>query len=264
MNAQEVYNSKLIVDMVCDRLVKQSFDYGMIPHDPSVDDIREAVEMQSLLTDEEWESVYDKVMLWQDANDNKEKSITQIVLGRFRKFPTTTQVERVFGERVAMTYKESLENLENETSLWSSIEPLIHYSRWKKTDMDAAIKVITNVLQCKSVDEMKVAYINLKSEINQRRKHLSKLSSEVLSRRREFVRKMGIWFPINRDLPRWKSDPRTTDRYDLMIKRIGQVKKKMLLTRSILQYVPKRRLNTKSCIDLDSNILNMERYLNSD
>ena len=107
---------RMVVDLLCARMLRPDFDSGALERDPQLDTLKEGYRqsmVDRLITDEEWEDACQMVYGWQDDESSKEVSVLQTVLEKFRRFPTVNRVQSYFGDSRAEEYRAALETLEN-------------------------------------------------------------------------------------------------------------------------------------------------------
>ena len=132
--------SRALVDVVCNRVVKPDYDIGALPYRPSAQDLTDyylgtsdpsaanasACEefARRIMGPREWEELSQRVLMWQDASDTKAdgcntKAVLAKVLGKMRHFPTVERVMDLLGEGAAEQYKMALEAIENNPSAFA-------------------------------------------------------------------------------------------------------------------------------------------------
>jgi hypothetical protein len=253
-----------IVDLLCQRLLKPDYDAGTLMRDPQIDSLKDMYRetaVDRLVTDEDWEEACQMVYMWQDQENGQELSAYQRTLAKFKRFPTIDRVRASFGDERAEAYKAALETIENEGS--ASFPDERYSSPWRKFDCDAAVSAVTDVIAPNLNDEqaMSEALATLLGELRARRRERVVMDKATLVNRKKVARSLGIWFPMGKDLDIWRSDPRTSKFMPLLEPLMNEVIKRMRLVRSYLQYIPRRRLSTRACIDLPKNIKRMQVYL---
>jgi len=254
-----------IVGLLCSRLLKPDYDAGVLIRDPQIDSLKDMYRgdaVDRLITDEDWEDACQMVYTWQDQENTQGLSAYQRTLAKFRRFPTIDRVRASFGDERAEAYRAALEAIENDTS--SSSFPDERYSSpWRKFDCDAAVSAVTNVIAPNINDDqaMSDALSVLLGELRARRRERTVMDKATLASRKKVARSLGIWFPMGKDLDIWREDPRTSKYMDTLEPLMNEVMKRMRLVRSYLQYIPRRRLSTRACVDLPKNIKRMQVYL---
>jgi hypothetical protein len=108
---------------------------------------------------------------------------------------------------------------------------------------------------------MATTYRQFLCELRARRRERSNITSAEFGKRKAVVRSLGIWFPITKDIETWRTDPRTCGIMPEFLDVMGQVINRMRLVRSFLQHIPRRRLSTRACADLPTNLQRMKVYL---
>lgn len=256
-------DKRAIVEVLCRRIFKADFNSGRLPRDPQIDDMKQMYRetaVDTFVTEEEWEEICQTIFAWQDEDDTRDEPALQKILKRFRRFPTIDKVRTSLGNDRAEQYRASLEHIED-----AAIEfPNERYSSpWRKFDLDAAVSIVCDVLAPNANDEqaMSEALANVLSELRARRRERTVMDKASLTRRKAVARSMGIWFPIAKDLHKWRADARTREHMPQLELLMEEVVKRMRLVRSYLQYIPRRRLSARACVDLPMNIERMKAYL---
>jgi hypothetical protein len=218
------------------------------------------IAVDRFVTDEEWEEICQHLYAWQDEEESREEPVLQKILKRFKRFPTIEKVRNSLGDEKAEEYRAALEKIEN-----AGIEfPDERYtSPWRKFDLDTATSIVCDVISPNIDDEesMREALNVIMLEIRARRRERTVMDRASLAKRKSVARNTGIWFPINKDINRWRIDPRTKDYMPQVELLMEEVIKRMRLVRSYLQYIPRKRLSTRACADLPMNIERMKAYL---
>lgn len=253
-----------VVNLLCQRLLKPDYDAGTLVRDPQIDTLKEMYResaVDRLITDEDWEEACQMVYAWQDQENTQGMSAIQRTLAKFKRFPTIDRVRASFGDERAEAYRAALEMIENDSSV--SFPDERYSSPWRKFDCDAAVSAVTNVIAPNLNDEqgMSDALAVLLGELRARRRERTVMDKATLTSRKKVARSLGIWFPMAKDLDIWREDPRTGKYMYLLEPLMSEVMKRMRLVRSYLQYIPRRRLSTRACVDLPKNIRRMQVYL---
>ena len=261
--------SRFIVELMCKRLVKTDFQSGDLPRDPQTHVLKDYYKqrlVEELLTAEEWEEICQRVLSWQEMEQQQNKPILSRILSRFGRFPPVSRVDEVLGPERALAYKSALEAIENDGNTFGQFPAEMYAYPWRKFDMDAAVSVVTNVIAPNIGDEinMTASYQQLICEFRARRRERSSITALEFGKRKSAVRSLGIWFPIPRDIDAWKNDPRTHMLMPEFIETMNQVVGRMRMVRSFLQHIPRRRLSTRACTDLPANLRRMKSYLKGD
>jgi hypothetical protein len=257
---------RFIADMLCKRVVRADFQTGELPHTPDPGALMEFYK-QRLSTDfvkeDEWDEVCQRVLTWQEIEEQQGRPVLSRILNRFTKYPPTDRVKEVLGEERASSYRVGLETIECDPSISSQFPNERVSYPWRKFDMDAAVSVVTNVIAPNIGDEvgMTSAYQQLVCELRARRRERMNITAAEFGKRKIVVRALGIWFPITKDLDAWKTDPRTASIMPEFLQVMSQVVERMKLVRSYLQHIPRRRLSTRACQDLPANLERMKAYL---
>lgn len=266
--------SRAVVDIVCNRVLRKHFDSGMLPVDVQPDALREwccgtgdaaLAFATALVADDEWTMVCDRVAAWQDVARDVSKPVLQRVFARFSRFPSLERVSESLGEDRAVAYLAALETIENDPALSAEFPSERASYAWRKFDLDAAVSVAIDVLAAHVGDEaaMSEAYTQLVLELRARRREKATVAQHAGDRdkRKAIVRSLGIWFPLPKDADIWRSDPRTAPRMSEFEALVARVSDRMKLVRSFLQHVPRRKLSNRTVKDLDANIERLRAYL---
>lgn len=257
---------RFLTDLLCKRLVRSDFQSGDLPRDPQVHTIKAYYRdrlADELITDEEWEDVCSRVVSWQEQEEEQAKPILSRILSRFNRFPPIARVAEILGPQRAAVYRAALETIENDMATYSQFPSDFSSYPWRKFDMDAAVSVVAAVIAPHIGDEagMAAIYHQFVCELRARRRERSNITSAEFVKRKSVVRALGIWFPITKDIDKWKSDPRTCKIMPEFLSVMAQVVDRMRLVRSFLQHIPRRRLSTRACADLPTNLNRMKVYL---
>jgi hypothetical protein len=251
-------NSCMLIEIIRDRVLIDKYKNGLITADLDISELKKIIG-NDFVYDEEWEELYQIVSNWHDIDSQKEKNIMDVIFDRFYRFPTIERVTTVLGEHKGEIYKIALETIEsNDIIINLSAYP------WRKFDMDTAANVIIDVISPNIGNDvsMRMAFNRLVSEIKARRREKTRLLACNSMEKKKVVKDMGIWFPISKDIDRWKSDPRTKDLMPDFITLMDSVIKRMRIVRSYLQHIPRRRISNKACQDIRNNMERMKKYLN--
>ena len=257
---------RFIADLMCKRVVHADFQTGELPRNPEINGLMDFYKDRlatDFIKDEEWEELCQRIVTWQEMEEQQSRPVMSRILSRFTKYPTFDRVREVLGEDRAAAYLEGLEIIESHENTASQFpNERISYP-WRKFDMDAAVSVVTNVIAPNIDDEinMTAAYEQLVCELRARRRERMNITGSEFSKRKVVVRALGIWFPITKDLAAWCNDPRTSMIMPTFLKVMAQVVERMKLVRSYLQHIPRRRLSTRACQDLPANLDRMKAYL---
>lgn len=259
----EADNKRSMVDVLVQRVFRPDFEKGDILRDPDIDGLKSKYRENAVdrfLTDDEWEDICQHIYAWQDEEESREEPVYLKILKRFKRFPTIEKVRSSFGDEKAEEYRAALERIE-DTGLSFPDEKFA--SPWRKFDLDTAICVVCDVIAPNINDEesMREALNRIMMEIRARRRERSVMDRASLAKRKSVARSIGIWFPINKDILKWRIDPRTKDYMPQVEALMEEVIKRMRLVRSYLQYIPRKRLSTRACADLPMNIERMKAYL---
>lgn len=257
---------RLMTELLCSRIVRADFQTGELPRTPDpntlMDFYRERLSTD-FIKEDEWEEVCQRVITWQEMEEQQSRPVISRILSRFTKYPPIDRVKEVLGEERAASYKAALETIECEPTISSQFPSDRVSYPWRKFDMDAAVSVVINVIAPNIGDEvgMTSAYQQLVGEVRARRRERMNITAAEFGKRKIVVRALGIWFPITKDLDAWKKDPRTAAIMPDFLHVMCQVIERMKMVRSYLQHIPRRRLSTRACQDLPANLERMKAYL---
>lgn len=257
-------DKRAVVELLCSRLLKPDYDAGVLPRDPQIDSLKEIYResiADRLVVDEEWEEACQVVYSWQDRENTQGLSALQRVLQKFKRFPTVDRVRLSFGDERAEAYRAALETIESAGLAEFPDERF--GSPWRKFDCDAAVSAVVNVVAPNVSDEeaMSDALGELMGELRARRRERCAMDKTALANRKRIARSLGIWFPIAKEIDSWRGDPRTEKYMPVLEPLMNDVMRRMRLVRSYLQYIPRKRLSARACVDLPKNIERMRAYL---
>ena len=265
-SSSQADEKRILTDLLCKRVVRGDFQTGELPRTPDAAALVDFYKHR-LATDffkeEEWEEVCQRVITWQEMEEQQAKPVITRILNRFTKYPPVERVREVLGDDRAETYKAALETIETDATISSQFPNERVSYPWRKFDMDAAVSVATNVISQNLGDEVGMcsAYQQLVGELRARRRERMSITAAEFGKRKLVVRALGIWVPITKDIDAWKRDPRTSTVMPEFLAVMAQVIERMKLVRSYLQHIPRRRLSTRACQDLPANLERMNAYL---
>lgn len=253
---------RTMADVVCRKAVREDYESGYIPRDVGTDELKEIYRndaVDRIISDDVWEEIRQRIEAWKEQDEETNMPVIVRLLKRFPRFPTVARVEEMFGMERASEYRNGLEVTENLPNFPTDR----HAYPWRKFEMDAAVSAVVKVVAPHINDEagMSDALTKLVGELRARRRERSSMDTAELNRRKNIARSLGIWFPMAKDLPAWRSDPRTQHRMKEFLAAMSEVTKRMRLVRSYLQYIPRRRLSARACADMHNNIERMKAYL---
>lgn len=259
----EVYS--IISQELCNRIVKNVYNQGLLPKNPSPQDIKSIVAPNlatDFIKDAEWDITCQMVQSWQDADDFKNRQTIDIISARFKHLPTIVKVDAVFGEDVKLTYEKAIQQIENYPQLFSKFQQT--GGVWRKFDMITRIRLLNNVIipnLDKSDAEMRESYIAFNAELRARSKERSIIPESSIAERKLRAKNLGIWFPFKKEYEKWHTNSSTKykmKRFDDLRTRTWE---RMKECRNILQFIPRKRLTPRSCADMEKNMIRMEHYL---
>ena len=257
---------RLLVDLICRKVVRKDYESGALPRDPNVDTMRDMYKDRAvwdIIGEDAWEETVQRVLTWQDQEDKRSDPAINRVMARFTRFPTVDRVEGVFDAKRAEEYRTALEAIENDPDARRTFPDERFAYPWRRFDMDAAVSAVVFVIAPNLGDDgsMDEALSHLVGELRARRRERSSMDTAELCKRKVVARSLGIWFPMTKDMSAWNSDPRTAPYMAEFTSIMNKVTMRMRLVRSYLQYVPRRRLSARACADLSQNIMRMKTYL---
>ena len=257
---------RLLADLLCTRIVRQDYQSGELPRDIEPNALIEFYKNKlatEFVNQDEWEEVCQRVLTWQEMEEQHSRPIVERILFRFSKFPPVERVSEVLGPQKSSAYRAALEQIETDAALYSQFPSERTSYPWRKFDMDAVVSVVTDVIAPNIGDEigMTSAFQQLIGELRARRRERMSISAAEFSKRKLVVRALGIWFPITKDIEAWRQDPRTASIMPEFLAVMNRVVDRMKLVRSYLQHIPRRRLSTRACQDLPANLDRMKAYL---
>jgi len=256
---------KWLTTEICNKIMKPEYDLGMITQEPRPDEIKQAYSSKVgdlIIPDEVWGLVCDEIDGWRYKDESRFMPLRTVIFQKYTRFPTVEKVITTFGEARGAKYKAALETLE-DCHEYNSIH--ISQQTWRKLDIYTAVCIITDVLGPNIDNDIALerAYVSLLQEIKHIKKEKSLMLSSTKKERKSIVRKMGMWFPATKDLHIWRNDPRTAPYAEELIALALATSKKMKLRHSLLQYVPRRHVSTRTCKDLQNNMQRMRSYIES-
>jgi hypothetical protein len=271
---KEADESRMLVDVCCRRIVRPDFDAGYIPGRPSQEDLVKGYDPSSfarrLLTDTEWEDILQRVHTWQDEIDAScvsqgARSVATFnkIMGKISRFPTVEKVRALVGEEAAEQYQEALEEMEKDPTSFATFPSERSSGGWNKQSAERAVALVTDVLvpHVHDPEAMIAAYGRFMDEYRSQQRERKLTHNASKEQRRAAARAMGIWLPMQSDIPRWESDPRTAERAPEFEMMVIKVDDKMRILRSVLQYIPRRRFSNHTIDDLDRNMKRLRNYI---
>jgi len=263
MAAAAADERNFLVDVISRKLIRPDFDNCAIERNADPEYLKANYSrrvVEEIITDEIWQEIAEKIIAWQETRDEPIEFPIDRILHKYNKFPSVNLVARIFGPARAEAYKAALEVMESDARFPSERETV----SWKKRDMDDAINIVVRVLapNCGDDDALNRAYEAFLGKLKIRRsERTTTTKSEDVAAKRKIARSFGIWFPIMKDTQLWRTDARTSSHMPQFEKLMNAVVEKMRRYRSYLQYVPRKKLTSKSCEDLQNNMERMKRYL---
>jgi hypothetical protein len=264
--------SKMIVDVLCKRLIRGKFDAGIIPG--RISGKEELITMLSganvcdILKDIELEDICQHVHSWQDQIETCSKtydgsSPLLMILQQVTKFPTVEKAKSLLGEEMSDMYVEALEKIEKRPDVYSEFPDERSNGGWSKQSAERAVSLVVDVIAPYGSDPngMLVAYTKYMEEYRSQQREKRITHNVDGDARKVAARNLGIWFPVSADLQKWETDPRTRDRAADFQRLVIRTMEKMRIMRSVLQYIPRRRFSNHTIDDMDANMARMEAYV---
>lgn len=256
---------RVLIDLLCKRVLRPDYENGVLQRNPQIESLKEdyrASLVDRLFTDDDWETACQVVYTWQDQERSMEENTFDKVLTKYRRFPTIEHVDSVFGADRAEMYRSALEIIQDRDQQ-NKFPDEKYKGPWRKLDLDSTISVVTDVIAPNIDDEsaMAVAFSRHMGEIRARRKERIVMDSVDTKSRKQLARSLGIWFPITKELQKWRDCPKTTKLMKELEPIMIKVVRRMKLVRSYLQYIPRRKLTSAAVADLPANIDRMKTYL---
>lgn len=287
--------SRTLVDLLCKRLLRPDFESGKVPGRVScVDELldvyvpptlvtavleadRDSIRrgcldefMKKLIKPGEWEEACQRVHAWQDeletCSGGYDRSTLSRILLKNSKFPTVEKVAVLLGEEVAEDYKRSLETIEADPEPFAEFPDEKTSGGWNRHNAERAVSLVVDVIapHGRDPEQMSAAYGRYMEELRSQNREKKITHNANKEQRKAAARSLGIWLPLQNDIPQWESDPRTCDRAAEFEKLVMRVMAKMRILRTVLQYIPRRRFSNHTVADLDHNMTRMRAYIKDD
>lgn len=280
-------NPPLLVDAVATRLLRPDYDAGSLALRPAgsdallehlggqdPEDPRRAL-LSRLLTARELDELCQRVHGWTDeaeaAADARDGGVGAVVERAFAKsrgkLPTVARVSELLGEEIAARYRAALERCECVTAV-SAAMPEPGPGRWTAATAERAVTLVCDVVAAHAEDAdamaAALAAYQRESRARSREQPTGNTSAARAEARQQEARALGFWLPSPDDEQRWLQDPRAVaDGNGPVFYRLAQrASQKLAVLRSILQYMPRRRLSEHTLADLPRNIAAMRAYVN--
>lgn len=262
-------DSRMLVDILCKRVIRPDFEKGKIPRIDGVDDAIASVGdiTRRLITDSEWMEICQRVHAWQDQVETcsgmYDRSTLFNILQKIRKFPTVDRVKSLLGEEMAELYSDAMESIEKNPEVFSAFPDERVNGGWNKQTAERAVSLVVDVIAPHGSDPegLATSYTRYTEEYqSQSREKLDTYKADK-NVRKASARRLGIWLPMTQDLKRWEDDPRTMDRAAEFQRLAIRVVDKMRIMRSVLQFIPRRRFSNHTVSDLDANMNRMKNYI---
>lgn len=260
--------SRFVVDVLCRRVLRPDFQTGEISGRVSADELAAhyaSLEgfVRRMVTEAEWQDASQKLNAWQDELEARDDGCTLArILAKHPKFPPVTKVKTLLGEEIAESYSEALENIELSSEAYALFPSTRVCGGWTKHSIDRAVSLVVDVISPHSGDPraMASAYGRYMDQLRSQTKGRGPANCDRAARRKA-ARSLGIWLPLQVDLKKWESDPRSSSRAPDFERLVNRVVSKMRTLRSVLQYVPRRRFSNHTIADMDANMARIRDYL---
>jgi hypothetical protein len=264
-------DSRMLVDIMCKRVVRPGFDGGSIPgRVDGPDALRTALGEDiagRLIRESEWFEMCQRVNSWQDRLETcagaYDGSSLSKILQTVSRFPTLDRARALLGEEMTTMYREALEHIEANRDLYSEFPDEKSNGGWSKQAAERAVALVIDVIapHGSDPDGMSTAYGRYMEEYRSQTRERKVTHNVDREEKKRAARDLGIWLPISSDLEKWEKDPRTIDRAAEFQRLSMRVVDKMRIMRSVLQFIPRRRFSTHTISDLDANIQRMRAYM---
>lgn len=267
---KEADDSRTLVEVLCNRVIRPYFDEGRISgHVDNVDQLILSVGdiTRKLIKDAEWEEVYQKVCAWRDSLETCTgtycKSPLTKILQKVSRFPTINRVTSLLGEEVGELYSDALEKIEADRESFAEFPTERINGGWNKHSAERAASLVIDVIAPHggSPESMAAAYVKYMEECRAQTQEKRLTQNMGKESRKSAAKSLGIWLPMPCDFHLWETDPRTCD-FAVEFERLANtVMEKMRVMRSVLQYTPKRRFSSHTIADAPANMARMRAYM---
>lgn len=262
-------DSRMLVDLLCKRVIRPDFEKGRIARVDGVDDLIASVGdvTRRLIADSEWMEVCQRIHAWQDqietCSGSYDRSLVFRIIQKVKKFPTVERVKILLGEEMAELYSDAMENIEKNPEVFSAFPDERVNGGWNKQTAERAVSLVIDVISPYGSDPegLATSYARYTEEYQSQSRERMDTHNADKNVRRTAARRLGIWLPMPYDLKRWEEDPRTMDRAAEFQRLTMRVVDKMRIMRSVLQFIPRRRFSNHTVSDLDANISRMKNYI---
>ena len=282
-------DSRAIVNILCKRILKPDFNSGALMVCPdsssslaSIYDNPEMNFISRMIDPQEWEDALFRVQSWRDeselrgssSNSGKNKSKKRMlsskdamsaILEKHSKFPTIEKAVALLGEDRANEYRNALEMIENDSSAYSRFPDEKISSGWNRHTCERAVSLVVDVIgpniESDDPNDMTLAYGRYTRESRVRTREKAVANTGDRNLKKTAAKALGIWFPFPSDMDKWKLDDRTRRRYAEFSDVVTRATDKMRIMRTVLQFIPKRKLCNATVADLDANIERIKNYL---
>lgn len=274
--------SRMLVDVLCKRVIRPKFESGVVPgRVSSADELAEIFCSSSsslpspfareLVTDAEWSEACQRVNTWQDeieANEAGESPLAHVLrrVG-WKKFPTIDRVRTLVGEELADLYSDALEKIESDPESFPGFPEDRSGAGWNARTAERAASLVIDVISPHGTSDpqgMAQAFVRFQAEDRAQREEKKTVQDAGKDDRKKAARQLGIWLPRQTDLKTWETDERTARRAVAFQTLSSRVVDKMRVLRTVLQYVPRRKFSNKTVADLNANMERMRAYLRDD
>ena len=275
-------DSRAIVKILCDRVLRPDYESGIILRCPETADDLISVyhsDLSRIVTAQEWDEALLRVQSWYETKSldgvpcgrkrpresTSVKDIMSSILQRHGKFPSVGRVAELLGDESAEEYRAALESMETNPSAFSRFPDERVVSGWNMHTCERAVSLVVNVIApyvaADDPDGMATSYGMYSRETKVRSRDISNSKSTDRTEKKLAARSLGIWLPVKSDMGKWSTDLRTRDRAKAFFSLVSRTMDKMRVIRTVLQFVPKRRLSNATVEDLDTNMDRMRNYL---
>jgi len=216
-----------------------------------------------MLTDNDWSTIYS--MIESTREPDKEytnmRALFNEVIDGLQEVPPYGRMREIVGAHEAERCIAMMEELENKTDLTQRCEfQQNSFRRWSRHQVVRICDLI-NILSLGDQGTVAEAYqqyaTGVKDDRRRKREHLKQRNEGIRSR----AVHLQLWFPRTEQLQLWRENERTSQLFDRFMDTLQRTKDCMRrMDRGIMQYVPKRRITTRTIIDLEHNIRRMEEY----
>jgi hypothetical protein len=265
--------SRMLVDLLCRRIVRPDFDRGLVPgRIGSPEDLVAVLGdggdvLRRLLSEAERSEICQRVNSWQDRVETSAGSYEGSSLARILqatpRFPTLERVDALLGEEMAAMYGKALERIEADRGPYAGFPDERTNGGWSRQSAERAVSLVVDVIAPHGADPdaMAAAYARYMEEHRSQTREKKVTHGADREAKKAAAKSLGIWLPVPSDLRQWEDDPRTADRAAEFQRLTIRTVDKMRIMRSVLQFIPRRKFSNHTVADLSPNVRRMRAYV---